>query len=346
MQSASHRITYFQIYRYISSSNTYLNLSRETRFMKKLLKGNKSKRKWYYSNADLGSIKNTNATNKALSMHTVRRMTIRDKLFMKHITDLISMGEISDVLNKDIEVTHVKITADFKYINVYWIPIEEFAPSEKTLQKCANIIRHKLSELRVIGVIPPIQFVRNLQYSIMEQVEEKLKTLTLEQENDPLSCSELSQLFSSDADDQALHEEANLNYHFDVDKSDTALPVMRHDVLGLDHYKIMSRITTSLSKSKKAVQRRMLDINITSADNSSCDISSFRVPNILTKQKQQEMFSEFLRKKRIEEKHRNRAKRVEEQKLLYNYEETEPEYEEDYEEDYKEDYKEDYNSDV
>lgn len=90
----------------------------------------------------------------------------------------------------------------------------------------------------------------------------------------------------------------------------------------------------------------MLDINITSADNSSCDISSFRVPNILTKQEQQEMFSEFLRKKRIEEKHRNRAKRVEEQKLLYNYEETEPEYEEDYEEDYKEDYKEDYNSDV
>lgn len=81
----------------------------------------------------------------------------------------------------------------------------------------------------------------------------------------------------------------------------------------------------------------MLDIS-TSADNSSGDILSTRIPNILTKQEQQKMFFEFLRKKRIEEKHRNRAKRFEEHKLLYNYEETEPEYEEGY--------KEDYNSDV
>lgn len=82
----------------------------------------------------------------------------------------------------------------------------------------------------------------------------------------------------------------------------------------------------SVSKSKEAAQRRMLDIN-TNIDKSSCNLIS-KENDFLTK-KEQEKISDFLLARRREEKRLYRTRKLLKCKLLNNSEE---EIESDYDE--------------
>lgn len=198
-------------------------------------------RKWYDPKIDLQNTIGIKQSNQTISAQTMRRMVVRDKLFMKHITDLMSMGEVSNIIKGDIEIIHVKITSDFKRVNVFWIHTTDNASSfvsEEALQRCAKIIRHELSQLRVIGIVPPIQFIEDKRFSTTMEVEKRLAVINLE---DDKTHSEPIQFDDSYTDtlDQTLHLEPDTNHSSD---SYIELPVMRHDVLGLDHHKIMSRV--------------------------------------------------------------------------------------------------------
>ncbi|XP_029160240.1 uncharacterized protein LOC114932250 [Nylanderia fulva] len=319
MRNTCSFITYFQIFRCISSSSTYWNLYRESKFMKKLMHGtHKSRRKWYDPKTDLQSTIDIKQSNQTISAQTMRRMVVRDKLFMKHITDLMSMGEVSDIIKGGIEITCVKITSDFKYVNVFWIHttdnISSFV-SEEALQQCARIIRHELSQLRVIGIVPPIQFVQDKQFSMATEVEKRLAAINLDNE----THSEPIQWNDSHTDIiETLHSQPDTNHDSKIDEPYIEFPVMRHDVLGLDHHKIMSQIIASVSKSKEAVQRRTLvdmDFNV--------DSSSNLVPkenNFLTQKEQKQIFSEFLVAKRKEERRLRRTKQLHQHALLNNFE--------------------------
>ncbi|XP_012540384.1 uncharacterized protein LOC105838967 [Monomorium pharaonis] len=319
MQSARPFIMCIQISRCICLSSTCLNISKQGKFMRKIMYGSrKPKRKWYDTSTDLRNIASVNPTDKSPSMHTKRRMMIRDKLFMEHITDMVSMGEVSDIIKGGIEITHVKITPDFKCVNVFYIPSNDSSVDQEALQKCAGIIRHELSQLRVIGIVPPIQFVQNRQYFIQKEVDRRLAMLKFEEDSEILS----EQLNISEPDnvDQTLHEESNNTVHdCETDRIYIQLPVMRHDVLGLDHHKIMSRISIAVSKSKKAAQKRILDTNIDT--NESTHNPKEVVEKFLTREEQQKIFSDFLNKRRIEEKRKYSLKRLNKQKLLNNFEE-------------------------
>lgn len=278
--------------------------------MKKIMnEGRKSKRKWY-TNTDLHNSVNINPTNKLPSLHTRRRMIIRDKLFMQHITDMMSMGEVSDIIRGAIEIINVKITADFKYVNVFYIPNNDV--SQEALQKCARIIRHELSQLRVIGIVPPIQFVEDKQYYIQKEVERRLTLINFEEE---VLSSE--QCDNPDSVDQTSHNESVEDNNSKADEFYIQLPVMRHDVLGLDHHRIMSQITSAVSKSKKAAQRRMLDANsMNKCDNSRDSVS--KEVEFLTRKQQQKIFSDFLIKRQREGQRRYKSDK---RKVLNNFEE-------------------------
>ncbi|XP_070165103.1 putative ribosome-binding factor A, mitochondrial [Polyergus mexicanus] len=339
MRNAYSFITYFQVFRCISSSSAYSNFHRESKFIKKLLHGtHKSKRKWHDPNADLHNALGNEQTNK-ISVQTKRRMVIRDKLFMKHITDLMSMGEVSDIINGGIEITHVKITSDYKYINVFWIHSNDDVfslVSEEALQKCAKIIRHELSQLRVIGIVPPIQFVEDKRFSIEKEVKRRLTTINFEDDKS-VPCSEQLQLdaLHTDIADLTLHTKPDTNHDSEIDESYIELPIMRHDVLGLDHYKIMSKIVASVSKSKEAAQRRMLDIN-TKIDKNSCNLVS-KENDFLINKEQKKIFSDFLLSRRREEKRLYRTRKLLKHKLLNNFDvEIESDYNEP-ENDYSDD---------
>jgi len=81
------------------------------------------------------------------------------------------------------------------------------------------------------------------------------------------------------------------------------------------------------------VQRRMLDANI-STDKSSCDPVSKEV-EFMTREEQQKIFSDFLIKRRREERRRYSVKQSNKQKteLLNNFEEDIDNEESDYEDD-------------
>lgn len=54
------------------------------------------------------------------------------------------------------------VTPDFKGVNVFWIAkgTENDETLEKLLTKNAGALRHELSQLRVMGVVPKINFVK------------------------------------------------------------------------------------------------------------------------------------------------------------------------------------------
>lgn len=162
-------------------------------------------------------------------------MTIRDKLFMEHITSLVSMGAVPDIVQEGIEITDVKITADFKYVNIYWIPSNNdiySSVSEEVLEKYARIIRHELSQLRVIGFVPPIQFVENKKFLYQKEVERRLQMIKLDEDSEQV---ELVSSSASTEDREAIVDDNSVIDEFQ-------LPVMRNDVLGLDYSRIMGRV--------------------------------------------------------------------------------------------------------
>lgn len=91
------------------------------------------------------------------------------------------------------------------------------------------------------------------------------------------------------------------------------------------------QITVAVSKSKEAAQRR-LDANIVNdnTDESPCDPVSKKAIEFLTKKEQQKIFSDFITKKRREERSKYNLERSNKQKLLNNFKEIDNE-ESDYE---------------
>ncbi|KAK1128788.1 hypothetical protein K0M31_019937 [Melipona bicolor] len=213
----------------------------------------------------------------------------------------MSTGEIStEILDRNIEITHVRVTADFKFINVYWADTDtEKSNTEELLNQCAFSLRHKLSQLRVIGMVPPIQFVKCKGISVLREVEEKLKTLEFDKDH-----------VSSPYPD-AIHHSVNAskicdNNDVQNDEDDNfkvTVPVMKHDVFGLDHFQIMSKIKSSLNKFKKSEEQTLSIATLNTF--STLDVKDKF--NFLTNKEQQEEFKQFLNQKRKEK--RNKMKK-------------------------------------
>lgn len=52
--------------------------------------------------------------------------------------------------------------ADFNVVNAFWVPkgTDNDAHIQKELDQVAHPLRHCLSQLRIVGNVPPIQFVK------------------------------------------------------------------------------------------------------------------------------------------------------------------------------------------
>ena len=259
-------------------------------------------------------------------------MNVLNKVFMEYITDLMSTGEIStEILDRNIEITHVRITADFKFINVYWVDNNtEKSNTEELLNQCAFSLRHKLSQLRVVGMVPPVQFVKCKGISVLREVEEKLKTLEFDKDHvsspypDAIHHTVSASKICENNEDVQNGEDDNFK---------VIVPVMKHDVFGLDHFKIMSKvyiyvlhtfiyiiairidnvifknfsfaqIKFSLNKFKKSEQQT-LSIPILNTF-STLDVKDKF--NFLTNKEQQEEFKQFLNQRQKEQRKKMRKR--------------------------------------
>lgn len=292
-----------QIFRRIFTDSTKYDIVKQAKVMNKIMNKNKPKRESI--NDNINPYAHATSTSK-LSIHTVRRMIVLNKVFMKYITDLMSTGEIvPEILNKNIEISHVKVTADFKFINVYWIDNNtENTDIVELLQKCAFQLRHELSQLRVIGVVPPIKFVKCKGISILREVEQKLKIMDFGEDHvsSPYPDAIQQIITASETSDVNQNVENVENNNFSI-----TLPVMRHDVFGLDHFRIMSQIKSSLNKSKKVTIRQIENMP---SSNSYSTSNIKNSPNFITNREEQNEFKQFLYHRRKEQRKKMKKYRV------------------------------------
>lgn len=154
--------------------------SRQSKILRKLVVGkDRAKRRWYQDGETPKMQTAANLSNPARQgKNAPRRVHVLNKLFMKHITDLLSTGEASEaVLGRGLEVSYVKVAADFNYVNVFWRAKSSGQTDdemEAILRKAAGNIRHELSQLRLMGEVPRINFVRDRQLSTYADVQDLL----------------------------------------------------------------------------------------------------------------------------------------------------------------------------
>ena len=154
-------------------------------------------------------------------------------------------------------MTAVKVAPDFNSLNVFWLATADDSEVDNVLKGIAGPIRHELSQLRLMGEIPRVYFVRDRHYSKASEVDSLLRNADFGEEFEPTdptlfmkSKFELQMKLSDNIKSQIYDLESHLNE--DDYAEEEELPEMRHDVLGLDHQLIMKRIAVNIDKSKKA----------------------------------------------------------------------------------------------
>lgn len=245
--------------------------------------GNKvtgSKRQWFpateSSNGQNVMFSKSQFGKPARGKNDTRRMTVLNKLFMKHITDMMATGEISEkLLGKGLQISRVKTTHDFAYINVFWMStgdVNQDVLLENELQKSAGALRHELSQLGLMGEVPRIKFVKEKLFTNSNHVEALLKNMDFgrneSEENKEHSAAEqyasesLKQEFYGSNCQTTKPAEQMKSSVEQVPNLEKPMPEMRHDVLGLDHRGILLKILTKMRKSKQAWDQHQQNENL------------------------------------------------------------------------------------
>lgn len=266
--------------------------SRQSRILRKLVVGkDRVKRRWFQDTEDVPKMQS--ATSLSSSKHqgknAPRRIHVLNKLFMQHITDLMSTGEVSEtILGRGLEISHVKVTPCFQYVNVFWMAkgsTESDADMEQILRKASGIIRHELSQLKVMGEVPKINFVKDRIQSKFAEIDYLLARADFGEDFEPSSWAQLKQ---------------DMVPHLAGQGAET-LPPMRHDVLGLDQHDIMEKIKRTMSKSRQAWQayetRNITNVTATSIPDDVVKVLPSRsMQDEITKLRDEE-FAKFLERR-------------------------------------------------
>lgn len=217
------------------------SVNREIRIMKKLLEGRAKSKKSWGRNGDsrpslptVASLSNPTSQGKS----ALRRVKVLNKAFMQYVTDF--MATDSTISGYGLEISRVNVTTDFKILNVYWLTTgsENDEKLDPILSKYAKPLRHNLSQLRVMGEIPLIRFVKDKTYAKIAEVEALLKHADFGDDFVP----------TTRPSDMVIGDISGL-------QPANALPEMTHEVLGLKQAEIMHRIKQNMLKTRQAWER-------------------------------------------------------------------------------------------
>ncbi|XP_034949013.1 uncharacterized protein [Chelonus insularis] len=314
-------------------SDNMKNSFQQGTFINKIMDRDGRKKPWYPvrtpRNESMDVIK-----ERLVNPHVTRRVIVLNKLFMKHITDLMAVGEIAtQTLGRGIEISRVNFTNDFKVVRVYWFSSYTDILDETTaiLEKISYKLRHQLTQLKVIGVMPLIQFVLDTQ--LMKYVELEKRFLEADYGDDyvpkikvapkrqltlftqlPKEVQERIRKMNSTEEISNNNELEDDDEIYDVD-----LPPMKHDTLGFDHSVIMSTIKQSLNKARGKSLNQSEDTHLYTPEVIDIEFNK-KYSNILPSKEEDDAFLNFLEKRKIEEK-RKRQRRNESLENIDEYEE-------------------------
>ncbi|CAH1640200.1 unnamed protein product [Spodoptera littoralis] len=293
----------------------------------------KNKRQWHPTQQ---FFENTLPTVKSLTLQKhepgkrgMRRTSMLNKMFMKHITDMMSTGTTAlDVVGRGIEISRVNITPDMNTVNVFWVckGNASDAETEKILNRVAGGLRRELSTLRVMGEVPYIVFVKDKQEAHLVDLDRRLAMADYGEDYVP---TDLGQLLKSEFTlNTKLSPEVKAKIkqlEDDLPVFEDPLPEMTHSIFGLDHAKIMSRLLAARKKTHDAWST----INTDSSDVISYRTTPYKVPDVGNQRKE---LADFLLQRQILQKKLSKQNKSQEQWLLAEKETEEEEEVEDVEE--------------
>ncbi|PZC83766.1 hypothetical protein B5X24_HaOG206923 [Helicoverpa armigera] len=304
----------------------------------------KSKRQWYPSqqlNADaLPTVQSLTKQKYEPGKRGQRRTAMLNKMFMKQITDMLSTGTVSmDVVGRGIEISKVNVTPDLNAVNVFWVCKGDASDdeTEKLLNKVAGGLRHELSTLRVMGEIPYIVFVKDKQETHLIDLDRRLALADYGEDYVP---TDMGHMLKSEF---VLNTKLSPEVKAKIKKLEDDLPIfeepipeMTHNVYGLDHSKIMSRLLAARKKTRDAW----------STLNTENDVISYRVnpdkvPESVSNQRKE--LADFLMQRQILEKKIQKRLKDSRQDLLLTEKAEETEEVEDDDEYYEDSDEESYN---
>lgn len=239
----------------ICRAKSQISVGKQSKILQRLIQGKSSKKKWHENvNSQMLPSATSLSNNQGESKHISRRKTVLNKLFIQHISDMLSNSDCSQKISGyGLEISHVKMTSDFHLINVYWTAKNvgnDDANLESTLQSIAIQIRHELSQLRLMGEVPRICFVKDRALSKLAEVDNLLAMADFGDDYVPTTLSSFrAEIIRKDFTTEKENDQCHL------ENDDFQLPTMRYDVLGLDQMKIMNKIKQKMTKNRQAWEK-------------------------------------------------------------------------------------------
>lgn len=299
------------MYRHFSVSNKLGkgSLSKQSKFLNKLLY--KDVKKGHLEDPFALPLMMPGHASKIRPHQTQKRIAVLTKVLTSYITDLIFNGDVGpELLETEIEIHDIEVAANVNVIRIYWshkdMNDENIgAELEEMVVKAGLELRNKLSQLNVIGMVPPVVFIK-YKYSWLEQeVNERLRTADYGPDHN-------EQTYKDAATRTVTYQPAGEGEKADVECANNefsaTFPVMTHNVMGVSHSKIMSKIKLAMEKSHKATKDKDVLVQLRNDINA---MQPAKYSKILEKQqKQQEDFTEYINKVKKEQKIKRKPSRL------------------------------------
>ncbi|CRK98209.1 CLUMA_CG011572, isoform A [Clunio marinus] len=248
---------------HLHKKGSSVSLNKQVNMLKKIMSGReKGNRRWRYS-TELPKLESAKklTDGKGPQKQNLKRITVLNKLFMKNITDMMATDKFCrDLVGYGVQVSLIKVAPDFNSLNVFWL-----AKGDQNDDKIADILksiagplRHELSQLRLMGEVPRVYFVKDKYHSKLVEIDNLLQRADFGEDFVPSDPT----LFNHKNEPQLLTKltedlkskifEIEENAQDNIEDNDDELPEMRHDALGIDHSAIMKKIAVNIEKTKKA----------------------------------------------------------------------------------------------
>ncbi|CAH0764336.1 unnamed protein product [Diatraea saccharalis] len=281
-------------------------------------------RQWYPAQSTdidtLPSVKSLSKTKYEPGKRANRRVAMLNKVFMKQITDLMSTGTVSmDIVGRGIEISKVQVTPDYQSVRVFWV-CKGTATDEETesvLKRTSGILRHELSTLSVMGQVPYITFVKDKQEANVVELD---RILSVADYGDDYEQTQIGHLLKTEFTlNTRLSEEMKAKIkqlEAEIPLEDDPVPEMTHNVYGLDHDKILSRLVAARKKIRDAWDN--VDVN---GDNTVISYRSSAVKPVEDNlSNQREELADFLLKRQIMQNKLRKQMRNDREQLQIQYE--------------------------
>lgn len=297
---------------------------RQSKILAKLLNVSKKKKNnngWFDGNV-LSKSTNLASTHRQNS-NASRRVVVLNNLFMKNVTDLMASSQLGEnIAGLGIEISRVQVCQHFHGLNVFWFSSandSELLSIEKRLNEIAGPLRHELSQLRLMGEVPRITFVKDRKYSLLNEVDALLNVADFgeDHERNPYG--------------QRIKKEFDTTYAIlETNDSTSDITPIRNDLFGVDRNAIMRRIDASIAKTKNAWQAFDQGIINQQTGDPSAEHTFDSLRQLTVKEKYSEgALQSFLSKRKMDRK--MEQEKIRDAKKLLEEEEEETSYRDEWE---------------